>query len=114
MNPGDIYCKRGADCFCGQPDVKCASSAMAAAPESVRHPAHYARFVIEPVTFAVANGLPFDAANVVKYVCRADAKNKREDVRKAMRYCEMMIERFDREDRIAAGESPQAVWSKIL
>lgn len=114
MNPGDIYCKRGSDCFCGEPSIKCVSGAVATEPESVRHPAHYARYVIEPVTFAVANSLSFDVANVVKYVCRADAKNKREDVRKAMRYCEMMIERFDREDRIAAGESPQVVWKDIL
>jgi hypothetical protein len=114
MTPGDIYCKRGSDCFCGEPTVKCPSSAIATEPESVRHPAHYARFVIEPVTFAVANGLPFDVANVVKYVCRADAKNKREDIRKAMRYCQMIIERFDREDRIKAGENAQNVWSEML
>lgn len=81
---------------------------------AVVHPQHYARFVIEPVTFAVANSLSFDVANVVKYVCRADAKNGREDIKKAIRYCEMILERFDRQDRIAAGESPQDVWRETL
>lgn len=81
---------------------------------SVVHPPHYYRFVIEPVTFAVANNLPFDVANVVKYVCRADAKNGREDIKKAIRYCEMILERFDREDRVKAGESPQDVWKVKL
>ncbi len=84
------------------------------APDVVRQPAHYARFVIEPATFNAANNLPFDVGNVVKYVCRFDAKNGREDLKKASRYIEMIIERLDREDRVKAGENARAVWAKML
>jgi hypothetical protein len=82
--------------------------------DMVRQPSHYARFTIEPATFIAANKLPFDVGNVVKYVCRYDAKNGREDLKKAARYIEMIIERLDREDRIKAGESAPTVWSKML
>lgn len=89
---------------------------QAAPPTSdqVHQPAHYARYVIEPATFIGANKLPFDVGNVIKYVCRFDAKNGREDLRKAARYIEMLIERLDREDRVAAGEAAGVVWSEML
>ena len=82
--------------------------------DNVIQPHHYARYVIEPATFCAANKLPFDVANVVKYVLRYDAKNGKEDVLKAKRYCEMLLERIDREDRVAAGENPQDVWKVML
>jgi hypothetical protein len=80
----------------------------------VVHPAHYARFTIEPCTFIAANGLPFDVGNVIKYITRFDAKGGREDVLKARRFCDMVLERLDREARIAAGEDPATVWKDIL
>ena len=84
------------------------------APDMVVQPNHYARYTIEPATFIAANKLPFDVGNVVKYVLRYDAKNGREDLKKASRYIEMIIERLDREERIAKGESAPTVWSKML
>lgn len=114
MTPGDIYCKRGAECFCGTPSIKCVSGAMAMEPESVRHPQHYSRFKIEPLTFAMANGLNGLEMNVVKYTCRAPFKNGVEDYRKAIRCLEMLIETADREARIAAGEKASDVWSVTL
>lgn len=80
----------------------------------VFRPAHYARYTIEPATFIAANRLPFDVGNVVKYVLRFDAKGGAEDVRKARRYCDMILERLDREKRVAAGESAQDVWQECL
>jgi hypothetical protein len=62
-------------------------------PDKVILPHHYARFAIEPVRFIMENRLPFWAGNVVKYVCREDAKNGLEDLKKARRYLDMEIER---------------------
>lgn len=59
--------------------------------DNVHQPHHYARFKIEPITFIMENGLPFAAGNVIKYVCRHDAKNGIEDLKKARRYLDMMI-----------------------
>lgn len=80
----------------------------------VVHPAHYARFTIEPCTFNSANKLPFDVGNVVKYICRFDAKNGVEDVLKARRFCDMILERLAREARIEAGEDASDVWKETL
>jgi hypothetical protein len=80
----------------------------------VVHPAHYARFTIEPLTFAMANGLNGLEMNVVKYTLRAPYKNGIEDYRKAIRTLEMLIEVAERKDRIEAGEAPSDVWSKML
>ena len=80
----------------------------------VVHPSHYARFVIEPLTFAMANGLNGLEMNVVKYTLRAPYKNGVEDYRKAIRTLEMLIESAERKERIAAGEPAADVWSKML
>lgn len=47
---------------------------------------HYKDFSIQPITFAMANGLNFCQANVVKYVCRkkGDVAKKLEDLEKAI------------------------------
>ena len=81
---------------------------------AVVHPNHYSRFVIEPVTFCAANNLSFNISNIIKYVCRAEFKNGREDLQKAIRYLEMEIESMARWERVAAGESPQDVWKDPL
>lgn len=73
-------------------------------------PSHYNRHVIEPIAFIEANRLPYDVGNVIKYVCRYDAKNGEEDLLKARQYVDFLIERVRREKRIAAGESPAEVW----
>lgn len=83
-------------------------------PDMVHQPNHYARYVIEPVTFIGANKLPFDVGNVIKYVCRYDAKNGIEDLEKAKRYVEIVIERVKREARIDNGERAETVWSEII
>lgn len=61
--------------------------------DAVHLPPHYLRFKIEPVKFIVENGLSFWQGNVIKYVCRADAKNGLEDLQKARRYLDMEIKR---------------------
>lgn len=61
--------------------------------DNVNRPDHYARWPVEPIYFLGMNRVDFLRANVIKYVMRADAKNGREDVRKAHRYLDMW-ERF--------------------
>lgn len=60
--------------------------------DMVNFPSHYARFKIEPIRFAVENNLNFLQANILKYVMRYDAKNGLEDLRKASRCLDMLIE----------------------
>lgn len=59
-------------------------------------PAHYSRFKIQPIEFIVANALDFLAGNVIKYVCRHDAKNGLEDLKKARSYLDRMIAREEK------------------
>lgn len=82
--------------------------------DNVHQPHHYARFVIEPVTFINANKLPFNIGNVIKYAVRYDAKNGLEDLKKARRYLDIHIECLEREQRVAEGESAEDVWKAKL
>lgn len=66
---------------------------------TITRPAHYARFAIEPLDFIKANNFNFLVGNVIKYVCRFDAKNGLEDLRKAREYL----------DHIIAGEEKRLV-----
>ncbi len=69
------------------------TDAPAASPtdDMVYRPSLYTRFKIEPITFIMENGIGFATGNVIKYVCRHDAKNGIEDLKKARRYLDMMI-----------------------
>jgi len=42
--------------------------------EVVVRPSHYARYLIEPVTFIMRNGFEFWRGNIVKYASRAGHK----------------------------------------
>ena len=64
---------------------------MTSMSDPIRLPQHYARFKIEPIRFIAENGLDWFQGNVVKYVCRHDAKNGIADLKKAQRYLEMYI-----------------------
>lgn len=83
-------------------------------PGPVQRPSHYDRFVIEPITFAVANKLNALEAKVVKYTVRAPYKNGKDDLLKARRCIDMLIEKMARDERIAAGEDPKNVWKDAL
>lgn len=65
---------------------------MSDRPVTTAHPAHYARFAIEPIDFIAANNIGFAAGNVIKYVCRQDAKDGLKDLQKARYYLDKMIE----------------------
>lgn len=57
--------------------------------DNVVLPEHYARFKIEPIRFVGENKLDFFQGNIIKYVCRWDAKNGLEDLDKVIRYANM-------------------------
>ena len=53
---------------------------------------HYKSMSIEPVEFIEANKLGFCEGSVVKYVARHKAKGGPEDIRKAIHYCQLILQ----------------------
>ena len=54
---------------------------------------HYRNMKIQPAHFLNENKLLFAEGNAIKYICRHSAKGKEEDVKKAIHYLEMILER---------------------
>jgi len=54
---------------------------------------HYNRYEIQPIDFIIANKLDWCEANAVKYITRWKDKNGVEDLRKAIHYLELLIQR---------------------
>ena len=54
---------------------------------------HYQNFKIQPSQFINENKLLFAEGNVIKYVCRHQNKGKADDIKKAIHYLEMIMER---------------------
>ena len=54
---------------------------------------HYKNFRIQPAEFINENKLLFAEGNAIKYICRHSAKGKEEDIKKAIHYLEMILER---------------------
>jgi len=54
---------------------------------------HYKGFKIEPGFFINSNDLQFAEGNVIKYTCRHKLKGGAEDIKKAIHYLEMILER---------------------
>ena len=52
---------------------------------------HYKLAGIQPIEYIHANNLSFCEGNVVKYITRHRNKNKEEDVRKALHYCQLIL-----------------------
>lgn len=61
--------------------------------DKIKHPPHYFRFKIEPITFIMQNEIPYAEGNAIKYICRHQKKGKRKDIEKAIHYLEMILER---------------------
>jgi hypothetical protein len=47
---------------------------------------------IQPIEFITANNLSFLEGNIIKYVCRHRNKNGADDIKKAMHYCELLLQ----------------------
>jgi len=54
---------------------------------------HYASMVIQPSEFINKNNLPFAEGNAIKYLCRHKQKGQKQDLEKAIHYCQMAIDR---------------------
>ena len=54
---------------------------------------HYQIMKIQPSKFINDNKLLFAEGNAIKYICRHAHKGGREDLKKAIHYIEMIIER---------------------
>ena len=54
---------------------------------------HYRNFRIQPSKFINDNKLLFAEGNAIKYICRHKYKNGKEDLKKAIHYIEMIMER---------------------
>ena len=54
---------------------------------------HYQKYKIQPSKFVVENELLYPEGCAIKYICRHSAKGKEEDIRKAIHYLEMILER---------------------
>lgn len=73
-------------------------TAICNAPREQVGGSHYRRMKIDVFEFAEANGLSFMAATAVKYICRHQDKNGKEDLLKAMHTINRMIEYYYGED----------------
>lgn len=53
---------------------------------------HYKTMKVQPVEFIHANSVPYMEGNVIKYISRHKSKNGAADVRKAIHYCQLILE----------------------
>ena len=54
---------------------------------------HYRSMKIQPAEFINENKLLFAEGNAIKYICRHQSKGKAQDIKKAIHYLEMILER---------------------
>ena len=54
---------------------------------------HYKNMIVQPSEFINKNKLLFAEGNAIKYICRHNTKNGKEDLEKAKHYIDMIIER---------------------
>lgn len=53
---------------------------------------HYRLQAIQPVQYIHANNIPYMEGNVVKYITRHRSKGGAEDIRKAIHYCQLILQ----------------------
>ena len=56
---------------------------------------HYKQMPIQPVEFCELNQLPYCMANVIKYTSRHKLKHGREDLEKAVHYCDLGMSMYE-------------------
>lgn len=77
---------------CGKYALKGERATESALDRQVGSTQHYKDFKIQPIEFITANKLSFIQGNVIKYICRYNKKNGKEDIDKAIHYCELLKE----------------------
>ena len=53
---------------------------------------HYKHMAIQPSEFIFQNELDWLQGNIIKYVCRHKYKGHQEDIKKAIHYCNLILE----------------------
>ena len=53
---------------------------------------HYSNLPIQPVEFIYKNSIGYLEGNVIKYAARHKFKNGAEDIKKAIHYCQLILE----------------------
>jgi len=53
---------------------------------------HYKDCAIQPIEYIMANKMNYCEANVVKYITRHHLKGGKEDIKKVIHYCELLLE----------------------
>lgn len=53
---------------------------------------HYKQFAIQPVEFVHVNGIGYVEGSAIKYLCRHRLKGGGADIRKAIHFCELLLE----------------------
>lgn len=53
---------------------------------------HYKDQKIQPIEYIHANNIPYMEGNVVKYITRHRSKGGAEDVKKAIHYCQLILQ----------------------
>ena len=71
---------------------------------------HYKKMKIQPSEFVHENKMLFAEGNIIKYVCRHPFKDGKQDLLKAIHYCEMIIERDYPEKKEEKKETTQEEW----
>ena len=75
----------------------------------VNEPKHYARWIIEPITYIMRNGFEFWRGNLIKYSSRAGYKmysgktqveSEIIDLEKVIRYANMRINQLNGEEKL--------------
>tara|TARA_R100000664_G_scaffold28782_1_gene40252 strand:- start:1701 stop:1895 length:195 start_codon:yes stop_codon:yes gene_type:complete len=56
------------------------------------NPDHYKKFEIQPIDYIIKNNLGFCEGNVIKYISRWDKKGGKDDLKKAIRYIEFLLD----------------------
>ena len=77
---------------CGKYALKGERATESALDRQVGSTQHYKDFKIQPIEFITANKLSFIQGNVIKYICRYNKKNGKEDIDKVIHYCELLKE----------------------
>lgn len=57
-------------------------------------PEHYKK-AIQPIDYIQANDLGFEEGNVIKYITRHKEKNGADDIRKAIHYCNYILDKYN-------------------
>jgi len=56
------------------------------------NPIYYTEMKIAPSEYIWKNNIPYLEGNVIKYISRHKNKNGAEDIKKAIKYCEMILD----------------------